>query len=141
MTAQVLLDTGPLVALLHRKDRDHAWATEALARLPAPARVSEPVLAEACFLLRKVPGGAEAVLSMLESGALEVGLQVSEEVAPLRRLMEKYRDVPMSLADATLVRMAELTSNAVVVTLDSDFRTYRAHRRRMISVIAPERGR
>ena len=141
MRAQVLLDTGPLVALLNRRDRDHRWAVETLSKLPPPALVSEPVLAEACFLLRNLPGGVTAPLALLETGAVKVGLRVEGEVEALRKLMEKYRDVPMSLADATLVRLAELNPDATVVTLDSDFLTYRAHRRKALRVLMPDRVR
>lgn len=137
MKAPILLDTGPLVALLHRRDKYHAWAKAQAEQLSAPLITCEPVLTEACFLLGKLPGGNNAVLEMVEGGLLEVGLQVSGEITALKKLMARYADVPMSLADACLVRLSEKYVNGVVFTLDSDFRIYRRHGRQVIATLLP----
>lgn len=139
MSGPVVIDTGPLVALLNRRDRDHAWAVQTLSRIAPPALTCEPVLAEVCFLLRKLPGAPGKALRLVEAGVIHVGFSVEPELPAVRKLMEKYEDVPMSLADACLVRMAELHRAAAVITLDSDFLRYRMNGRERIPVISPER--
>lgn len=134
----VLLDTGPLVAYLSRRDRHHQWAVEQFRRIDPPMHTCEPVLTEACYLLATLPGGSQSVLRMLETGALKITLHVEDEIAPIKTLMSRYQNVPMSLADACLVRMSELNATGVVLTLDSDFKIYRKHGRHVLSVIAPK---
>ncbi|HRP08668.1 MAG TPA: PIN domain-containing protein [Gemmatimonadales bacterium] len=133
-----LLDTGPLVAFLNSRDQHHHWAREVLDAVPAPIRTCDAVIAEACHLLRLVPGGAVAVLGLVEAGIVVPDFPLTSEAVAVRRLMAKYADVPMSLADASLVRMTELSADSRVVTLDSDFRTYRRHRRQQIPVWMPD---
>ena len=132
-----LLDTGPLVAFLNRRDPFHAWALEAWSRVPVPLVTSEPVLTEASFLLKRSVGTAEHILELLERGTVRVGISAAPEARVLRRLMAKYSDLPMSLADATLVRLSELVNEAWVLTLDRDFLVYRRHGRKTIPLIAP----
>ena len=137
MTRTVLLDTGPLVALFNRRDRYHRWAIEQWAELEPPLLICEPVLTEACFLLRDLSGGPAAVLELLARGTAKIGYSVEAEAERLGRLMSRYAEVPMSLADACLVRMVEQQPDATVLTLDRDFRIYRVHGRRVIPVIMP----
>ncbi|MCA1574088.1 MAG: PIN domain-containing protein [Acidobacteria bacterium] len=142
MRAPVLLDTGPLVALVHRRDKYHEWAKAQTERMPAPLLTCEPVLTEACFLLSKLPGGSSAVLEMVEHGLIEVGIHLPGEIMALRKLMARYADVPMSLADACLVRLSEKEEKGIVFTLDSDFHIYRRHRRQIVpTLMPPERSR
>ena len=137
MTRPVLLDTGPLVALLNRRDRYHRWTTEQWADLDPPVLTCEPVLTEACFLLRELSGGSAAVLELVGRGVVKIGYGVEAEVEALGKLMTRYAEVPMSLADACLVRMVEQHPGAAVLTLDRDFRVYRAHGRRVIPAVMP----
>ncbi len=97
----------------------------------------EPVLTEACFLLRNLSGGPAAVLELLARGVVKIGYSVEAEVEALGRLMTRYAEVPMALADACLVRMVEQRPGAVVFTLDTDFRVYRVHGRRVVPVAMP----
>ena len=137
MKKHVLMDTGPLVASLNRRDRYHRWAKARLGELDPPISTCEPVLAEACFLLRDTPGGGAAVLTLVERGVLLVDFQVTPHARSLATLMTKYADVPMSLADACLVRMTELDGRRAVMTLDGDFLVYRRHGRQVIPVMMP----
>jgi predicted nucleic acid-binding protein len=137
---RVLLDTGPLVAFLNARDHFHEWAKRRLAEIEPPALTCEAVIAEASHLLRSTNGGAEAVLGLLDSGLVVVPFRLDDEVEPLRRLLARYRDLPVSLADACLVRLAELERNPLVLTLDADFRVYRIHGRQAIPFWMPERG-
>jgi len=134
---RVLVDTGPLVALLNRRDRHHRWAREVFGTLQPPLGTCEAVLSEACFLLRRFPGGQDAVLSLLEHRVIEPAFSMSAEIPALRALMARYASVPMSLADACLVRMSELDGDSVVVTLDRDFAIYRRNHRQRIPTIMP----
>ena len=137
MKKHVLMDTGPLVASLNRRDRYHRWAKARLSELEPPISTCEPVLAEACFLLRDTPGGGAAVLTLVERGVLLVDFQVTSHARSLATLMTKYAGVPMSLADACLVRMTELDGSRAVMTLDGDFLLYRRHGRQVIPVMMP----
>ena len=133
-----LLDTGPLVSFLASGLRHHAWAVEQWKRLKPPLLTCEPVLAEAVFLLEREGRDADAIFDLLERGAIRVAFAVEKEQADLRALMQRYRNRPMSLADACLVRLSELHPSGEVFTLDSDFRIYRRHGNRVIPVLMPD---
>lgn len=137
MTHPVILDAGPLVALLNRRDRHHRWAKEQWARVLPPLICCEAVLAETCHLVRDFPRGQAAVLDLVRRGILDLSFRLIQEAASVSRLMDKYQDVPMSLADACLVRIAEHYSDGVVLTLDNDFSIYRKHGRKAIPVLTP----
>jgi predicted nucleic acid-binding protein len=125
MRGGILLDTGPLVAYLWRRDRYHDWAVEMLAAVEPPLITCEPVLTETCFLVARGGLPATQALEPVERGRIEVDFRIGDELAALRALMQRYANVPMSLADACLVRLAELTG-LPICTLDSDFAIYRA---------------
>ncbi len=137
MGRAAIADTGPLVAFFDRGERHHAWAAEHVRELSVPLLVCEPVLAETMYLLSGLPRAQDALFELLENGALRVGFQLEEQVPALRALHRKYRDRPMSLADACIVRMAELFDRHEVLTLDSDFSVYRKHGREPIALIQP----
>ncbi len=137
MRKNVILDTGPLVALLNRRDRHHHWAKDQWAEIDPPLLTCEPVLAEACVLVQPFAGGQTAVLEMVRRSVLDLSFGLAEEAAAVSRLLKKYQDVPMSLADGCLVRMAERHSKSVVLTLDSGFKIYRKYRRQRIPTLSP----
>jgi predicted nucleic acid-binding protein len=132
-----IADTGPLVAFLDRAERHHHWVVDRIGELEAPLLVCEPVLAEAMHLLRRFPRAQDALLGFLQNGALRIALQIDQHIPALRKLHQKYRDRPISLADACVVRMAELHEHHAVFTLDSDFTVYRKHGRDAIVLIHP----
>jgi predicted nucleic acid-binding protein len=134
----VLVDTGVLVALIDPDTREHQWVQQWTRRLPQPFQTSEPVLTETAFLLARDGFDADELFALAEAGVIQVGLRFEDERASLRQLMARYRNVPMSLADATLVRLAELNDQSRVFTLDADFRIYRRHRSKLIPVLMPE---
>lgn len=134
---RVIVDTGPLVALLSEGEAVHGWVASQFEELPAPFITCEPVLAESFFLLSRLPGGERRFFELLGSGLLEVGFSVLGEREDLWKLIRKYEDLPMSLADACLVRLTELHPKASVFTLDTHFRVYRKHGRQQIPVIMP----
>lgn len=131
------MDTGPLVALLSRRDHHHGWAVATFANVQPPGLTCEAVLAESWHLLRATAKGQTALLDLLASGTLTVEFTLAAELAAVRRLVARYRDRPMSLADACLVRLAELYDEARVITLDQDFSVYRKNGRQNVPLISP----
>jgi uncharacterized protein len=103
MRQTILVDTGPLVAAIDRRDRWHEWAVKELASVEAPLLTCEAVVSEACFLLQRVYGGRNALLGMLTDGLVKVPFQFSQELMVIKDLLVRYESVPMSLADACLV--------------------------------------
>jgi len=134
---RLIVDTGPIVALLNANDKHHVWTRTVLDRVEPPLATCEAVLSEASFLLQRLRGGPDAVLDLVERGVLAVGFSLTTEIVAIRKLVARYASVPMSLADACLVRMAELDDKASVLTLDSDFSIYRKNRRQVIPMISP----
>jgi predicted nucleic acid-binding protein len=133
-----LLDTGPLVSFLASGLTHHVWTVEQWKRLRFPLLTCEPVLTEAIFLLKREGRGADAVFALLERGVIRIAFSVREEQADLRALMRRHRNRPMSLADACLVRLSEIHSAGEVFTLDSDFRLYRRHANKVITLPMPD---
>ena len=138
MAKPIISDSGVLVALIDKREQFHHWATEQAQNLTPPFITCEAVISEACFLLRNVHKGKEAVLSMIEDDILQIDFSLSGEISKVKSLMSKYENVPMSLADACLVRMSELANDSVVFTLDSDFRIYRKNGKNEIPLVIPD---
>jgi len=134
---RLVIDTGPLVALLNRRDQHHAWIRGLLAAVAPPLYTCEAVLSESCFLLRRRAGAEAALLTLVERNILRVDFGLGAEVAAVAALMQKFANVPMSLADACLVRMTELEPDSTIVTLDEDFRVYRRLKRQVVPVMMP----
>ncbi len=137
MKTDLVVDTGPLVALLNVHDEHHRWAVEVARTLPAPWLTVETVVSEAGYLLRRTHEGALALLRMVADGALRLPFRLEDHAGDVERLLRRYQNVPMSLADACLVRLTELSRRSVLVTLDRDFLVYRRHRSQQIPLIAP----
>jgi len=133
-----LLDTGPLVSFLAAGLEHHEWAVEEWKRLRPPLLTCEPVLTEAAFLLKREGRDTDPLFALLDRGVIRIGLSVQEQQADLRALMRRYRNRPMSLADACLVRLSEIQAAAEVLTLDNDFRIYRRHGNKVIPLRMPE---
>lgn len=137
MANPVVLDTGPLVAFIDGDDSQHSWTAAQLASLRPPFITCEAVISEALFMLPRARRGVPTLLSFLREGLVQVSFDFDDNLEAVTQLIQKYHDVPMSLADACLVRMSELHDRARVFTLDSDFRRYRRHGRQAIPLIAP----
>jgi predicted nucleic acid-binding protein len=136
MAASVLVDAGFIVALLSQRDAYHEWAVAQTPELVPPWRTCEPALSEAFHLLGR--RGAPALRTLLRRGSLMVDFDLADQMEPVLKLMEKYADVPISLADACLVRMTETQSDSVILSTDSDFRIYRRHSRQVVPYRLPQ---
>lgn len=133
----LILDTGPWVALLCRDDRHHAWAKSQFAQFPGPFLTCEAVVAETCFLLARAGFDPAKALALVERGVVRIGMSLTSEIESVLALFQRYESVPASLADACLVRLAELHESCRVLTLDRDFHIYRRHGRKTIPLISP----
>lgn len=135
MAGNLLVDAGFLVALLSRRDGHHAWAVTLANQHTPPWRTCEAVLSEAFHLLGA--GGAPALRALLQRRAALINFALSDDMEPVLKLLQKYADIPMSLADACLVRMTETLSDPLLITTDADFRVYRRHSRQVIPCVTP----
>ena len=135
MAGRVLVDSGFLIALLSRRDRHHPWAAAQSPQFAPPWKTCEAVLSEAFHLLgaRGQPG----VAALLRRAAVVPAFDLAGELDRVLNLMQKYADVPMSLADACLVRMSETLADPIVLTTDMDFRVYRRHSRQVVPCMTP----
>jgi predicted nucleic acid-binding protein len=131
-----LIDSGPLVAFYSTRDQHHTWAFAQLDALRPPLLTCEAVLTEACFLLQRGTGRPAVIMRAVGEGVIQI-LNIETEAASLEVLMKRYSDVPMSLADACLVRLSELHSDCRVLTVDSHFTRYRRHGRHVIPLLMP----
>lgn len=132
----VIVDAGPLVAILDRKDARHADCVAALKTLRDPLVTVWPAFTEAMYLLGPSWPGQRALWSRVETGALALAPLDESDATRMRELMEKYRDLPMDLADAALVRVAERDDLTRIFTLDRrHFSVYRPGRRRRFSIL------
>jgi uncharacterized protein len=134
----VLLDTGPLIALINRADLHHGWVAAQFDQIVPPLLTCEAVITEACFLAPRTGRPAEESLVLLERGVLRLAFDLDDNFGQVSSLMKRYASVPMALADACLVRMTELVGDGTVMTLDSDFCVYRRHRRQRIPILMPK---
>jgi predicted nucleic acid-binding protein len=138
MGAVVLVDSSPLVAYLSRREQFHRWCVDQLKQLEPPLLTCEAVITEASYLAGRHGAGAEAVLDLIRQGVVKVSFSLSDELESIHRLISKYVDLPMSLADACLVRMAELNPAATVLTLDRHFNIYRKNNRQVVPTLMPQ---
>ena len=128
MKHNIIIDTGPIVAFINARDKYHEWTKEQWSRIIPPLLTCEAVLSEACFLLRGIHGSPEIVLELLKRGILNLPFKMEDSLEQIKWLLKKYSNVPMSLADACLVRMSEIYSDSAIFTLDSDFSIYQKNK-------------
>lgn len=132
----MLVDAGPLVAILDRGDTQHEACIDALKTIRDPLITVWPAFTKAMYLLSGSWQGQKALWSRMETEALALAPLDETDAPRMRELMEKYRDLPMDLADAALVRVAERESLTEIFTLDrKHFSVYRPGRRRRFSLV------
>jgi len=135
MAASVLVDAGFVIALLSRRDRHHRWAVAQAPGVPPPWKTCDAVLSETFHLLGS--RGRPALSALLRRGAVVPAFDLADELDRVSGLMQTYADVPMSLADACLVRMSETLADPLILTTDADFRIYRRHGRQVVPCMMP----
>jgi len=134
---RLLVDTGPLVAFLNERDKHHKWTVEQFAEVQPPLLTCEAVLSEAFFLLRKHSSATEALIKLLDRKIVSVPFQLETEFNRVKKILNRYADIQISLADACLVRMTEVHSDCRLFTFDSDFQIYRRNGRQVIPAVGP----
>ena len=137
MDASVVVDTGPIVAMLDADEANHGWVMSQVQRLRPPLITCEAVLTEAAFLMSRAGVDSSVVPQLVTRGFVTIAKLFDDDAAHILGLMTRYRNVPMSLTDACLVRLVERTPNATLFTLDTDFSIYRQKGRRLIPLLAP----
>jgi uncharacterized protein len=135
MAESVLVDAGFLVAILSRRDSNHKWGVQQASENSPPWYTCEAVLSEAYHLLGE--RGAPGLSAMVSRRAVVVRFNFDDNVEAVVAFLRKYANVPMSFADACLVRMSELIADPLILTTDSDFRIYRRHSRQVIPILCP----
>jgi predicted nucleic acid-binding protein len=135
MAASIIVDAGFLAALIERREQHHDWAIAVARQHPRPWQTAESTLSEAFFLLDRQ--GTAALMTLLKRDQLLVPFRFSEHKQAVVALMQKYADLPMSYADACLVRMTEVLPEPIILTTDSDFRVYRRNGRQVVPCVLP----
>jgi predicted nucleic acid-binding protein len=136
MAASVIVDASFLVALHSRRETNHGWADRSARRYPPPWHTCDAAISETFHLLG--PGeGTSVFAALLQRGVVAASFRFADSHEAVLSLMRKYADVPMSFADACLVRMTELLPEPVLLTTDSDFQIYRRHSRRAVPCVLP----
>jgi predicted nucleic acid-binding protein len=134
--AGVLLDTGPLVALLSENDANHDRARDLFAACLPPFRCCEAVVGEACFLMRQVDAAGPAeVIALGRRGLFTVAMSAEEHWTNIEALLRTYSHRPISFADACLIRCAEIYQEGRIATFDKDFSVYRWARNRKFEML------
>ncbi len=132
----ILLDTGPLVALLNRHDTNHERTKLFFATSSPPFYTCESVVSEACFLVNKIhPAAPEEVIRLGQKGVYEIRFQLKDHWESLRILCKKYQNLPISLADASLIVLAESLEETRIATFDTDFGVYRWNKKRRFTIV------
>ncbi|MEX0685937.1 MAG: PIN domain-containing protein [Balneolales bacterium] len=137
MENNIILDTGPLVAMLNKNDEHHIWTVRQTTSLKPPFLTCEAVLTETFFILRRGTGTIAPLLKLLASGRLSVDFSYNNHAESVNYLLEKYVDRPISFADACLVRLAELTPEGQIFTLDNDFEVYKKNGNQALQTLTP----
>lgn len=137
MKHAVIVDTGPIIAFLNSQEKQHIWIKMQLELIEPPLLTCEAVISEACYLLRKYKQGEHALFELLRRNLIRLHFSLQKELSIIEKLVFRYSNVPMSLADACLVRMAETIPNSIVLTFDDDFLIYRKQSRQMIPTLKP----
>jgi len=133
----MLCDTGPLVALIDRSDKNHTRCLQALTTLRSPLLTTWPCFTEAMYLLARYGShpAQEELWGYVEEGIVTFHLASEAELKQMRTLMQTYRYTPMDLADASLVAAAEVLGTTRIFTTDSDFYIYRIGGKQPFEVI------
>ena len=137
MAETVLIDSGFIVAVLRRRDTYRDWAASQAQKFAPPWNTCEAVLSEVFHILDSA--GAAALMALLRRRSVIVSFEFAREQSSVLGLMQKYSDVPMSLADACLVRMTKVLADRVLLTTDADFHVYRRHSRQVVRCVTPHR--
>jgi predicted nucleic acid-binding protein len=134
----VILDASPLIAYFDSSEEHHAWCVRKFEAIKPPLISCEAAVAEAVFVVESRGGDSTPIFAFLRQDVIQLPFRLVDEIEAVIALRQRYSDVPMSLADACLLRMSETRANARVFTLDGDFKIYRRHGRQVVPLIFPD---
>lgn len=133
---RVLVDTGPIVAILSRRDQYHRTCVDALREMPGPLFTCWPVITEAAWLVRRDANSVQKLLDSIANGLFELLSLTADDAKPIGSIMKKYRDIRIQLADAALVHLATRDGLDTIFTLDQrDFSVFRLPRGKAFRVL------
>jgi len=133
----VLVDASFLVSVCDKQEPYHRQCMAVLGQVNRPLVTCEPVVTEAIYLLRRLPGAPQAILANIQEGRLEIPFQLAHGVGEALACYNKYRDTPCDFADACLIAMADQLNTGDILTLDRDFKHYRWRRSRAFRMLIP----
>ena len=133
----LLIDAGPLVALLDRSDEHHEWAVEQFSHFSSPLDTCEGAISEAAHLLQNAGVESWGILELLDRQIIAIHFDLEFNLDRVISLMKKYADTPIDFVDACLVSMTEAKRDCRLITVDYDFRVYRRFERQTIPLIIP----
>jgi len=133
----IIADTGPIVALINSRDQHHQWARTIVRQISEPMLTCDAVLSEALFPISSTPNGISRFSDILASGAIQSDFATTANIRELAALIWKYQELPMSFADACIVRLSEIHDGSSVLTIDSHFQIYRKNSGQPIPIIMP----
>lgn len=131
----ILLDTGVIVALMDSSEERHTECASILASLEHPLVTCEAVIAESCYLLRKLNGASETILENVEKGVFHIPFQLAQSAGRVKTILRKYNNIVADFADACLIDLADVVGTGDILTLDSDFYSYRWRRIRAFNLL------
>ncbi len=133
-----ILDTGPLVAFIDAGEPFHAWSVAQFGAIRSPVLSCEAVIAETDYIVRSRGGDPLELYDRIADGTIDLSFCLREQVGAVARLLRRFADQQMQLADACIVRLSELFEDCLVLTTDTtDFSVYRRFERRQIPILAP----
>ena len=138
-TNNLLLDTGPLIAIISKNDQHHKVCTAFLAKYKGDLLTTEPVLTETIYLLRRISGATQTIVELILRGPIKLFPFTEERLLRTAALMKQYADVPMDFADASLVTLGEELGIDCIFTLDSDFSIYRMSKDKVFHVFPEQK--
>ena len=133
---QVIIDTGPLIAFFQHRDPQHHWVLEQIARCTRPMMTCESVLSECLYLLKRQHLDTGPLIALLSRGAVTVP-RSPDFAKRIPELLNKYSDLPTSLADCALLELSEHYPRIPVLTFDTDFTVYRRADRTIVPLLMP----
>jgi uncharacterized protein len=138
LARNIYLDTGPLVAIINKRDQYHYWATDQIANIMDKDLTTNPaVLCEAFHLLKKTNKGMHGLLLLLEEELLKVENPYPKEKKYIHKTLRNYQNIRASFTDICLIAMANRASDSLIFTTDSDFSIYRDSRGKPFNLISP----
>jgi predicted nucleic acid-binding protein len=135
--SQVLVDTGFLVAMYDRHERQHDLCARVYDSISSQLVTCEAVIGEALHLLRRFPAAIRAILISVDEEIISIPFTLMQSSRAVLEIMEKYSDIPADFADACLIHMANELDTGDILTLDSDFKHYRWRRKRRFNLLVP----